>query len=490
MLWDDSGEAQLVAATGGLMHATGYSVYITIAKLFTFLPFYDEPWRVNFLSAFMGGATLAGIYFLSRALGVRRLFCALGAFVLFIGQLFWSQATISEVYTTSNTFLLGFLTCAVIWGKTRNSNWLLAGGLIGGLCLGLHFMTLLTLPAVLIYLVLYKAEKKDWTSAGAGAFFGIAVALLLYVVLALPDSKTSHINSIRPSMSTYGMKPSDLDSPWAQIEFVMTAREFRSTIFVDRMARLQASGVIYWQKMQSEIGWAGMALAIIGVVGMFVLKRWRREAVLLFLAWAAMLFFVLTYSIVDLEVEFIPTFVLDCVFIAVGLQILQSLILGVRADRPVFRYVAAGVAGAVIVFAGWDNIGGDMQALSDGTPSFLKGDDRIDPFPVDTPLMPHAYASDVMSRVPDGALVITETQVVDNFYYVGMLEQHKQNIDVVERVSFSDHPRMADSLLDYIRQSCNTRPVYVTGLFPELLGRYRFDEIPGSYPLYRIYPAQ
>jgi hypothetical protein len=56
ILMGDSGEFQVLAITGGLAHATGYPIYLLIAKLFTFLPIGPVTWRVDFLSALMGAA--------------------------------------------------------------------------------------------------------------------------------------------------------------------------------------------------------------------------------------------------------------------------------------------------------------------------------------------------------------------------------------------------------------------------------------------------
>jgi hypothetical protein len=62
LLQGDSGEFQILAYRLGHAHTTGYSVYLIMAKLFTFLPIGNIAYRVNMFSAFMGGITLGNLY--------------------------------------------------------------------------------------------------------------------------------------------------------------------------------------------------------------------------------------------------------------------------------------------------------------------------------------------------------------------------------------------------------------------------------------------
>ncbi len=63
-LFDDSLEFQLVTYQLGIAHPTGYPLYTSLGKLFTFLPFGDVAYRVNLMSAVFGAAAIALVYLL------------------------------------------------------------------------------------------------------------------------------------------------------------------------------------------------------------------------------------------------------------------------------------------------------------------------------------------------------------------------------------------------------------------------------------------
>ena len=60
----DGAEFQTLGFLLGTAHTTGYSIYLLLARLATWLPFGNPAYRVNLLSALMGGLTLALVYLL------------------------------------------------------------------------------------------------------------------------------------------------------------------------------------------------------------------------------------------------------------------------------------------------------------------------------------------------------------------------------------------------------------------------------------------
>src|SRR5512142_2000566 len=55
----DSAEFATGAYVLGIIHPTGYPLYLVLAKLFTFIPVGDVAYRVNLLSALFGAVTVA-----------------------------------------------------------------------------------------------------------------------------------------------------------------------------------------------------------------------------------------------------------------------------------------------------------------------------------------------------------------------------------------------------------------------------------------------
>lgn len=487
VLWGDSGEFQVISAAGGLAHASGYPIYLIIGKLFTFLPFGSIAYRVNLLSAVSGASAGAGIYFLSKALGSRRVFAAIAAVAFLINPLIWWQSVIAEVYMTTAAFFVGFLLCAVMWRRERSPRWLLAGAVLGGLCFGLHHTVVLTLPAVLLYLAFSKAKGKEWGIALLGAAGGLLISLVTYVALASANAKTSSINSIKWSASAYNTTTESFGSPLAQVKFLVLAKQWSQNVFHIDPALAKSSSTWYWNETISDFGWVVTILAIVGIIGMFATRKRTKDVILLLGSWLILFYFILTFNPFDLEVDFIPTYTLVAVFAALGLQFLQELI----SRKPVLagsaRPITAVAACLAVVIGSWSILGGSLNALSKGRPDFLTEIRRVYPYPIEEPDKPLDYGKDVVSRVEDGALIVTQWHYLYPCYYAGYFEQNKTNIEVVEAVPFGSK-HMSDSLREYIRTSCDKRPVYVTTVPRIIADQYDFIPVTGRFPLYRLRP--
>lgn len=486
VLWSDSGEFEVVAATSGLAHASGYPIYLLIGKLFTLLPFGSIPYRVNLVSAVMAAIAVGGTYLLGKGMGARRAFALVGAVLVLINPLFWWQSVIAEVYAITAAFLTAFFVCAVAWRRTRDAGWLAAGGLLGGLCLGLHHTALLTLPAMIAFLVVSRAGKRDWTLAGVGAFSGVAIALLGYMVLGSMDSKTSSINSISKSASEFGMKVEDFDSPFTRVKFLITARQWSSNVFHSEPNRFQKNSSLYGQETIADLGWPAVLLAVVGLIGLFATKGRRAYGVLFVISWAALFYFVLTFSVFDLEVDFIPTHILLAGLAAMGLQWVQELVLREPIEGRTER-IATALAGAAIALLGSLGIlSGAGSALQAGAPVFLTGMRRNYPFPVDKPGDAHDYGRELVSRIKDGAFVATEWNLLYPCYYVAIFEQNKPGAEFVEAEPVGG--RLSDSMRIYLRGELSKRPVYLTVVPPNLDPDLQLVPIPGQWPLYRLVP--
>ncbi len=134
---EDDGLFVLGAYFLGNGHPPGYPLFMLIGKLFTYLPFGSVAYRVHLVSAFFGGLTCAGLWLCARLLAPGRLPAYLAALGLALSPVFWSQATIAEVYTL-NTFFFVTLTLlalrgaplpwiALLYGLSLSNHWPLMG---------------------------------------------------------------------------------------------------------------------------------------------------------------------------------------------------------------------------------------------------------------------------------------------------------------------------------------------------------------------------
>lgn len=485
ILMGDSGEFQVLAVTGGLAHPTGYPIYLFIAKLFTWLPVGSIAMRVSLLSAVMAALAVALTYLLARALEVRRVYAAVAAALLAINPLFWWQSVIAEVYTITAAFLAAFLLCALLWGRTRHPGWLAAGGVLGGLCWGLHHTAVLTLPAVLLYLAVSKAGKKDWSSAVMGSVAGLAIAMAAYMVMGSIDSNTTSTHSVRPSASAYGMKPEEFDAPLTRTLFVMNARQWKSEFAKKEEGQTSKNLSKYIEETTGGLGWPATLLAPVGALFVFA-KRWR-EGVLLVGSWLALFVYILVFRAFDIEVNYLLGYIPLMGLVAAALQGLQNL----AFKRPIANAglrIGTGLAAAAILFLGVTPVlSGAWKALQDGKPTFLTGEDRQLPFPVDYPAGPHDYATAMVHNVEPNALIITLWEYLYPIYYVARFEDNRPDIEVVEANPMGTEGILTESMKAYLRDSVAKRPVYVTGILATMRDTYDFQEvIPGQ--LYRMTP--
>ena len=95
----DTFEFQVVIPRLGIVHPTGYPLYILLSKPLTFLPFGTVAWRINLATALFGLAAVSLLYLLGWRLTGRPLLSLAAAALFGLTTTFWSQAVEAEVYT-------------------------------------------------------------------------------------------------------------------------------------------------------------------------------------------------------------------------------------------------------------------------------------------------------------------------------------------------------------------------------------------------------
>jgi hypothetical protein len=82
----------------GLPQPPGYPLHTLLGKLFTLVPIGPVAYRVHLLSALFGALTGAVVWLVIRLIVRETAACYVGALALGLSAVFWSQATIAEVY--------------------------------------------------------------------------------------------------------------------------------------------------------------------------------------------------------------------------------------------------------------------------------------------------------------------------------------------------------------------------------------------------------
>ncbi len=378
-LFDDSLEFQLVTYQLGIAHPPGYPLYTLLGWLFTRLPVGDVAYRVNLMSAVFGALTVALVYLIGLELtpgrgqiaGPRRSWASvagalIGALALAISPVFWSQATVAEVYTLNAAFVAGILWLLVRgrWPEQNRAHsphekrWLALAFLVG-LSLTHHRTMVLLLPAIAFYLWRrsgYSCSKRvcdprhsdqnrrvtDPTGArnwGLGSWepgnwglgiegrrpaaplrtgmkltLAVAMPLLLYLYLPL----RGHVGSLD------GTYTNTLAGFWQHV----TAAGYGVFIFDDPFGAARGPA-FYLSLFLEQFGLVGLAAGLVG----FVALRRPGARTLTGIAFVTYVAFNLFYRVADIQVFFIPPFLIWAMWVGIGAAWLLTRLGPGRARR-------------------------------------------------------------------------------------------------------------------------------------------------------------
>ena len=317
-LFDDSLEFQLVTFQLGIAHPTGYPLYTILGKLFTYLPIGNVAYRVNLMSAVFGAGTVALLYLLilqvvaPREGGRTSIFVPLwpthlgaviGAVLFSVGLVFWQQATIAEVYTLNAFFVAILLLLAASLPfaspeqQERRILWL---AFLYGLSLTHHRTMLLLLPALVLYLLFYYRSLVFKRRVLILSVMLSLSPLLLYLYLPL----RGHIGSLD---GTY-------ENTWAGFWRQVSASGY-GLFILDNPFSHERDFLFYWGLLADQF--YTTVPGLIGLVYLFRLGQ-RKMLALTGVAFLTYLTFNLFYNVTDIDVFFIPIFLLWATWSGVG----------------------------------------------------------------------------------------------------------------------------------------------------------------------------
>lgn len=351
--WYDSAELVTAAVTLGITHPPGYPLYTLLAHGLTWLPI-EPALAVNLMSAVFGAAAVALVFAVGRQLGLERPAAALGAAVLGTGRVFWSNAVVAEVYTPAVAAAALVLLLLLRGADEHRFELSLLGAWLAGLSLGLH-MSIATLGLGFAWLVWVNGRRIGRLIAAAGA---AALGSLIFLYIPLRSARNPALNICDPSTP-------------AQLAWYLSGGAYRHWFGADSGGLLER-GAALGGALSDQLGWAGIALSLVGIAW---LSRQRTEACLaLVLMAAGNLAFFFRYRAHDVEVFLLPTTMLLCCFAGAGAQALWSQI--GRAVKPgrakAARAVVAGALFLLPLRLGYASYQSADMSRFDETESFVR----------------------------------------------------------------------------------------------------------------------
>ncbi len=410
----DGAELSAAAAVLGIAHPPGYPLYTMLAHLFALLPVGEIAFRVGLLSAASAalgvGLAAAVTYQLSanrmelearskepEGLSTQHsalstyppspiphpptrssvLAAAAAGLTLATAPLYWSQATIAEVYALDAAFVLGTIALLAAWRPGRDSL-LPPLALLFGLGLGDHLTLLFLAAAASVYVVTTDPHVLQRRAALliAGAFL---VGLSVYVYLPIRAAADPPLNWGQPdTLSRF------LDH--------VTGRMYQGYLGWQSVSQFAARLPVIARLLIQQLTLPGLALAFLGLVTLSARRRAFSRMLLGYILATAL--FTLLYNAKDGEVYLLP----------VVLVLVPCLGLGITevASYPWGRVL--GLA-ALIAIPAWQ-IGTYFEEMD-------VSDDHA----------ATSYARETLASAPPGAVLATEedeqtfalwyTQIVD-----------------------------------------------------------------------------
>ena len=488
VLYSDSAEFQTLAYSLGVTHPSGYPIYILLAKLFTFLPIQNIAWRVNFVSALCGALTLAGVALLVRQQTHGYFGAVLGSLALGIGYTFWSQAIIAEVYTPA-TFLI-VLTMLLLWRwhsdpDQRGKVLFLACLLVG---LGMHITVLIMIPAIVIFvfwnLAALKLSKSTWLRSIIWAILGAATgALLFFLAFSLLDSinpPNSNINvTLIPSRSAWGLTLADLDSPFERFMATAFSRQWQKSMFSGNLPFMlgQLKNYAKWA-LRYDLTWWVIFFALPGILVIF--RRRPRWGGFLLIYGAVLLFLILNYEGPGKFVFYPTTYLLIAIAAGVGIGTLLEWLR--QSTRSTTKTASSLLYLAAILLVLWALVAPYWNtrwpALQASAATFF---DDENTYPIYNLQEPQQLAEQRLSQVEEDAVFLLEWRTLYATAYVAAVEGDNKSIRFLENCINRDDQRLADSLIEEIKQELrNGRPVYADRVYPYLEETFNFAATEGT----------
>ncbi|HEY6711451.1 MAG TPA: DUF2723 domain-containing protein [Rubrobacter sp.] len=295
---------QMQVSVLGITHPTGYPTYLMLTHLFTYLPFGDPAYRVNLGSAVYAALAVVAVYAAGLLLGRRVIAAASGALVFGLGTALWSQAVIAEVYTLNALLVSVTIVVLLLWREYRKDRYLLLSAFLVGLCLTNHLTSGLLLPASLLFVALV-----DWRRlvdvrlvVGGTGLFLLGLTPYLYLPIRAAMDPPMEANN-----------PTDFGRFW----YVVSGGNLTGSFFSFGPLELPERMVFYWEHLLDNMPFPVVMVALTGAVVM--LLKDRAVGIFLGFLFFGWLFHAVENNIPDIDLYFIPTYLVLSLWAAAGL---------------------------------------------------------------------------------------------------------------------------------------------------------------------------
>lgn len=542
VLFADGGEFQFVPYILGIAHPPGYPLYLMLGWVWSHaLPIGEVAHRMNLFSA-LWAALAVGLSYLVAYRFIRcgasgvdsltvRLSAITAALTFAVGETFWSQAIIAEIYSF-NAFFVALVLLLSFWlaeclmdeepqdqlppGPGQISPLATRGLVLAavfGLSLTHHLTMLLLLPGVLVFIWLTQRSQRPRQRAPlagytngrlaapetrplgllatrsllrrAGFALALIVALLapllLYLYIPLRASHTPYVTLRLSESQTLTL----YESTWGGFVDHLTASAFAGNLALPTDAERV---MLAWRLLRDQIGIVGVGLALVGLGRLISGRKWSLLA-LTGLGYGVGVAFNLVYFVGDVQVFFIPSYLFVGLWVGLGAaSIAQGVARGlVRWKGSAVTYNGFGQQGYRRLSEGVFRLTAQAMALlALSLPIVL----LILHFPI-VDQSNNTEAQDVWQSilarpVPEGSVLVTnDRDEMMPLWYYQLVEGRRPDLLGLFPLVVTD-PAYANlgGLLDQVLSS--QRPVYLIKPMPGLEVKAQLEPDPDVRPMVRV----
>lgn len=431
----DSAELTLAAYVLGNAHPPGYPTYLLVGHVFSWLPFGDVAYRLNFMSAFFGALACWLVYRVTIATGIDELL-ALGATLGFgLSYYFWINATTAEVYTLHASFLAALVMLLLPADSRTRARRLPLAAIFFSLSLGNHLLTAMLVPGLAV-LALWPDPRRIIGRKMVFFLTGLVVlgaSVYLYLPLRAAHDSGMPAGYIDASGT---FTPINLSSLQGFI-YMLTIEPFRHLLFGHTPLEVLGEIGRAWGWTSSNLLGVGIPVGLLGFYQQ--LQQDRRLAIGLALIFACNLLFLATYAAGDTFYMLAPAMLVWVVWIAWGARELVALLM--RMGSVYQRFARAIVVGSLFSLAG-------AAALVNFTAADMSNQ-----------WGPRSRAESILSEVDGDALVVLSwVSDLGLLRYMQVVEGMRPDVRLVPlwQISSTDLGALLDHEID-------RRPIYWLG---------------------------
>jgi hypothetical protein len=303
----DSAKWQYLHVVNGVPHSTGYPIFLALSEVFgRIVPFEQIADRIKMISVIFGALTVVNLYGICRLITNKVIPSILASLIFGFSFTFWSQATEAEVYALNAFFVSIVVLHFLKYKMTTNHKYLLIGSFFYAISFGNHLTMILLLPAI-IYIT-FVTDKRVFLKPK------IVISIIGFIILGA--TQYGYLYYLSHTGTDY-LEYLGRNTTFGHFIDYITGKQFNGLMFAYSPVELIAQRIPFFIKLMIiQFSIVGIICLIIGLILMIRKKALTHEVIFLLLIIGFQFLYSINYKIGDIEVYFIPIYLILSIFLS------------------------------------------------------------------------------------------------------------------------------------------------------------------------------